>query len=56
MIVKGLTIPVLAVGGVTLTDVEKLLETGVYGIAVSAAVNRSDDPAAAIKEFRSWFI
>jgi thiamine-phosphate pyrophosphorylase len=44
-------IPVIAVGGITLTDVEPLLETGVYGIAVSAAVNLSVDPAEAVKAF-----
>lgn len=46
-----LEIPVIAVGGIQLTDVEHLLETGVYGIAVSAAVNLAIDPARAFKEF-----
>jgi thiamine-phosphate pyrophosphorylase len=44
-------IPVVAVGGIQLTDVEPLLETGIYGIAVSAAVNLAIDPAAAVKAF-----
>lgn len=44
-------IPVIAVGGIQLTDVEHLLETGVYGIAVSAAVNLAIDPARALKAF-----
>lgn len=44
-------IPVIAVGGIMLSDVDALLETGVYGIAVSAAVNLSVDPAGAVKEF-----
>ncbi|MBC7400490.1 MAG: thiamine phosphate synthase [Mucilaginibacter sp.] len=44
-------IPVIAVGGIQLPDVEALLQTGVYGIAVSAAVNLSPDPAAAVKAF-----
>jgi len=44
-------IPVIAVGGIQLTDVEALLETGIYGIAVSAAVNLAIDPAAAVKAF-----
>ena len=44
-------IPVIAVGGIQLTDVEPLLETGIYGIAVSAAVNLAIDPAAAVKAF-----
>ncbi|HZX58538.1 MAG TPA: thiamine phosphate synthase [Mucilaginibacter sp.] len=44
-------IPVIAVGGITLSDVDPLLETGIYGIAVSAAVNLSIDPAEAVKAF-----
>jgi thiamine-phosphate pyrophosphorylase len=44
-------IPVIAVGGIRLTDVEPLLETGIYGIAVSAAINLSPDPAVALREF-----
>jgi len=43
--------PVIAVGGITLTDVEPLLETGVYGIAVSAAINLAIEPGRALKEF-----
>jgi len=44
-------IPVIAVGGVQLTDIEPLLETGVYGIAVSAAVNLAPNPATALRQF-----
>lgn len=46
-----ISIPVIAVGGVQLTDVEPLLETGIYGIAVSAGVNLAIDPAKAVKDF-----
>jgi thiamine-phosphate pyrophosphorylase len=44
-------IPVIAVGGVQLSDVEPLLETGIHGIAVSAAVNLAANPAKALKSF-----
>jgi len=44
-------IPVIAVGGIQLADVDPLLETGVYGIAVSAAINLSVDPGSMVKEF-----
>ena len=47
----NIEIPVIAVGGITIPDVEPLLETGVYGIAVSAAVNLAIDPGRALKEF-----
>lgn len=45
-----IAIPILAVGGVTAADVEALMATGVYGVAVSAAINKSDNPASAFKE------
>jgi thiamine-phosphate pyrophosphorylase len=48
---QPIEIPVIAVGGIQLGDVEHLLKTGVYGIAVSAAINLSVDPAGTIKEF-----
>ena len=46
-----ITIPVIAVGGVGLADVEHLRETWIYGIAVSAAVNMAVDPGEALKAF-----
>lgn len=46
----SIDIPLLAVGGVTLEDVDALLETGVYGIAVSAAVNLAENPGRAFKQ------
>lgn len=42
--------PAIAVGGIKLADVQPLLETGVYGIAVSAAVNLAVNPGNVIKE------
>ena len=48
---QPIEIPVIAVGGITLNDVETLIQTGIYGIAVSAAVNLAIDPGAAVKEF-----
>lgn len=48
---QPIEIPVIAVGGIQLADVEHLLETGVYGIAVSAAVNLAIDPGRTLKEF-----
>ena len=48
---QPIEIPVIAVGGIQLKDVELLLKTGIYGIAVSSAVNLSFDPAGMVKEF-----
>jgi len=47
-----ITIPIIAVGGIQIEDVDPLLKTGVYGIAVSAAVNMSIDAGRALKEFQ----
>lgn len=50
---KGLNIalPILAVGGVTLNDVDDLMQTGVFGIAASGAINFSDDFEEAYRAF-----
>lgn len=46
-----LDLPVLAVGGVTLADVEALMQTGIYGIAASAAINQSEDLRESYRAF-----
>jgi len=48
---SGLSIPVLAVGGIKIYDVEALMQTGVYGIAVSGAINFADDFIEAYQDF-----
>lgn len=48
---QPIEIPVIAVGGIQITDVEPLFESGVYGIAVSGAINLAIDPGMALKEF-----
>lgn len=40
----GCTFPIVAIGGITLDDVEPLMDTGVNGIAVSGAIINADDP------------
>jgi thiamine-phosphate pyrophosphorylase len=47
---ENITIPVIAVGGIQLKDIDPLIHTGIYGIAVSSAVNLSLDPAGMVKE------
>jgi thiamine-phosphate pyrophosphorylase len=44
-------LPVLAVGGVTINDVEALMQTGIFGIAVSSAINQAEDVEAAYLDF-----
>ncbi|MBD1393437.1 thiamine phosphate synthase [Mucilaginibacter glaciei] len=47
---QPIDLPVIAVGGIQLKDVELLMRTGIYGIAVSGTVNLSLDPAGMVKE------
>ncbi|WP_316798738.1 thiamine phosphate synthase [Pedobacter frigidisoli] len=47
----NLQIPVLAAGGIKLSDVDGLLQTGIFGIAVSGAINCADDFVGAYQEF-----
>lgn len=42
----GITLPLIAIGGITAEDIPAILETGVDGIAVSGTVLRAEDPAA----------
>lgn len=39
----NLTIPIYAIGGIKLEDVEPLLETGIHGIAVSSLITKSEN-------------
>ena len=47
----NINLPVLAVGGVKSEHIEALLQTGIYGIAVSSAINFAEDPAGVVKDF-----
>jgi len=44
-------IPVIAIGGIQLDDVKLLVNAGVYGVAVSSAINLSDDKEKIINDF-----
>ncbi|MNR43380.1 Thiamine-phosphate synthase [compost metagenome] len=48
---KSIDLPVLAVGGITLSDVDPLMATGIFGIAVSASINQAEDMRAAYLDF-----
>lgn len=48
---QAISIPVLAVGGIKIYDVEALMQTGIYGIAVSGALNFADDFIEAYQDF-----
>ena len=44
-------IPVIAIGGLTVEDVETLMNTGVHGIAISGAIINAAQPEIKIKQF-----
>jgi thiamine-phosphate pyrophosphorylase len=48
---QQIELPVLAVGGVTLNDIDDLLKTGVFGIAASSAINQAEDMRSAYLDF-----
>lgn len=47
---RHLQLPIIAIGGITPADVAPLTQAGVYGLAVSAAINKSADPVAAARQ------
>jgi thiamine-phosphate diphosphorylase len=46
-----INIPIIAIGGIEAKDVKSLLDTGIYGIAVSAAIHHNQNIAENIKAF-----
>jgi thiamine-phosphate pyrophosphorylase len=48
---KNIDFPFLAVGGVTLLDISDLMETGIYGIAASSAINQAENMYDAYTDF-----
>ncbi|MFL5753391.1 MAG: thiamine phosphate synthase [Bacteroidia bacterium] len=47
----GISIPVIAIGGITAADVEVLMGTGIYGVAVAAAITHATDKKKVIENF-----
>lgn len=43
--------PVLAVGGITLEDIDSLMHTGIFGIAASSAINQAENMREAYLSF-----
>lgn len=46
-----LIVPIIAIGGIKLNDIEELIETGVHGIAVSSAINLAEDKLTMTEQF-----
>ncbi len=50
---NNITIPIVAIGGITSTDILELLNAGIYGVAVASAVTLSENKKETIQEFMS---
>ena len=50
MKVAMMDLPVIAIGGIQLSDLSALAEAGIYGVALSGAINKSENPKEMIKE------
>jgi thiamine-phosphate pyrophosphorylase len=50
---KGISIPIIAIGGIKLEDIKPIAETGIYGIAVASAINSTPNMFEAAKRFKS---
>lgn len=46
---SGISLPIVAIGGITFDDIGPIMCTGVTGIALSGSVLRADDPVAEMR-------
>ncbi len=45
-----ITTPIIAIGGIELEDVASIIQTGIYGVAVSGAITRAENPKETVQE------
>ena len=50
---NNIQIPIIAIGGLEVTDVEWLRATGIHGVALSGTITFSNDPKATVNELHS---
>jgi len=53
LLIRHITIPVYAIGGVVLEDVQAIMKTGVYGVAVSGIITNHPDKKLLIQQFNT---
>lgn len=46
---EGITLPLVAIGGITLSDIPQIMQTGVDGIAMSGSILNADNPTKETK-------
>ena len=47
---ENIKIPIYAIGGITLENIESLMKTGIHGIAVSGLITNSENKLQLIDE------
>jgi thiamine-phosphate pyrophosphorylase len=47
---KNIQIPIYAIGGITLENVESLMKTGIHGIAVSSLITQTENAIQLINQ------
>jgi len=50
-LLENIDLPIIAVGGIQLNDVNSILKTGIFGLAVSSAITASNSIETTTKEF-----
>jgi thiamine-phosphate pyrophosphorylase len=52
-VTEPVEVPIYAIGGIELNDVESIMNTGVYGIAVSGLITNSDNKEQLVKQLNN---
>lgn len=47
---ENIDIPVVAIGGITASDIPEIMQTGISGIAMSGSILRADDPVSEMEK------
>jgi len=55
-VVAGITIPAVAIAGITPENVDEVLATGIKAVAVTAAVMGCEDPRAAAAQLKTKLV
>jgi len=50
-LIEGIEIPLIAIGGIKVEDLDQLFHAGVYGVAISSAILSNPDPLGKAREF-----
>jgi thiamine-phosphate pyrophosphorylase len=54
LIQRHITIPIYAIGGIVVEDIQAIMQTGVYGVAVSGIITHYPDKKLIIQQFNTF--